>query len=437
MTLQKVLQPYGRSPKELVYDFEGEAVSYLGTTPDVDVAFKADFGSGGSNPLTNLPSAEGRAYAYGRCRYDARWATHVRLVIDMEVAGASGTKAKAYYLPNYTAAPTTTADPVLAGELPLELDIDATGLTWTGWRQLDTASGGPQRDVVWELQFSGGDGAADPKIGRASLQFRYQPVFPLQNLFFRQVAPSSSTIIAAMPTLSVPEAQGWAENIQAISAALEPPGFTDFVPPFWSYSVNPNYHGSLLDFDPVGADHGEAVGCSTPGGMVRAAYDYYTNHFATFVSPPIAGGQALPAASSVRVAYKHGIGAVWHQWLVFRVGLWRPSTSTWIGMWSLSLLRDLLFRRNIGFHNYEYEIVLDGGAAVAETQDDDRWVAGVGGASENTSPPYFNDGGSGVQLQMGSHNGADPYPVQGGDSVLDHKASYISVPQMDYLDTVA
>lgn len=179
------LNPYGRTAKELLGlgGRLGERTSY----PVVVLPFNALTGFGFE--MTTQPAAR-TFYAWlNRPWYDASWATHVRLVTDINVAGAAGSQ---FVLQRCT----DTSDPdddANWGTVGLTKDctlaIDQVGPIKSPWIELSPDA---RDENIFAVAAVGGDGVESPEHGLIWAEFQYRRKPLADRWYWRTPAPGDT-----------------------------------------------------------------------------------------------------------------------------------------------------------------------------------------------------------------------------------------------------
>lgn len=114
--------------------------------------------------------------------YDATSQTEIRLVTDVEDAGA----ADAELVGQYSATPDDPDSFAAPAVADVAVTIATVGPQKSGWYPLSDAA---RADVVWTIRARGGDGVETPAVGKAHLQFRQAPTVRYTRWYWRTGAP--------------------------------------------------------------------------------------------------------------------------------------------------------------------------------------------------------------------------------------------------------
>ena len=241
MTAPNFLQPpksfRGLSARELMSaEITGENPGTAGLAPPVVVALPV-FDGGGGFKLFRQPSVQ-TDYGWRRPWFDSSPFNQIRLIADVEGAGATNAKLIVEYSADGS---TGWANPAASA---VTLSVASAGPVKSGWVTLTARA-----DVVWRIQALGGDGSASPIVGKVHIQFRQatltRPVrgLPTSRVPIWDLNALSITDISGGTAVSIPDDTGNGHDAvsgEFLAALYEADAFGAGVPG-WRYGPARGY----------------------------------------------------------------------------------------------------------------------------------------------------------------------------------------------------
>lgn len=395
-------QPYGRSAKELLG--YGGRFGQNTKPPIVVLPFNALTGFGFR--MVAQPAAPTFYGWLNRPWYDASWATHVRLVTDINVAGATGAYFELQYCTDETAPDDDTKWDMVGAIRPCRVLID---------RVLDDI--GPQRgaraglrmevkkDRIYRVVAVGGNGATSPEHGLIWAEFEYRKPLTPDRWYWRTDAPWDAN----------PNNDG-ATFYEDFDGSGGAPQATWVTPTPSTVTSN---QGTL-----------QQIKGNAETGLAASSVDEhkdYSGILLRFMGAPLKAQIIPPFTYKHGFSAVHGSGGVIGSYLHFRIGVYRPSTTTELIVWSSSSgeTQSSWFR-----YAEKQRIVSVEVDEEFEVQAGDRMFLDVIGFSQVASG-ISTTNGLGISV---AYNGSNDAFVNGDDAGSMSSASWTEFPLLQYIN---